>query len=337
MARMIGLDFDSDSVRAAEMSGLGTSEPRIERYGEVRLPPGAISNGEVLEPNTVADALQRLWQTAKFSTRAVALGIGSHRVIARPLVVEDGRPEQVRASLPMYAEELLPFPTDEALMDFYPIERPADQPGRVRGLLVAAARDAVDDNVRTVRRAKLHPESVDLVPFALARTHLRGGNAQGTVGLVEVGSSSTNVLIAVDGVPQFLRIIPSGGDEVIRQLAALLGTDDETAADMVHGAGDIPPDRETLLDAAAPLVNAIANTLDYYANTHDDGDLQHILLAGSAAGIPSLQDQLQARIRRMVTPADPLHGVRIGKKVDPQVLAGGSPGVAIGLALGAAS
>ncbi|WP_203138209.1 type IV pilus biogenesis protein PilM [Microbacterium sp. JZ31] len=334
MARMIGLDFDSDSVRAAEVSGIGTPEPRIERYGEVRLPAGAISNGEVMEPNTVADALQRLWQAAKFSTRAVALGIGSHRVIARPLIVEDGRREQVRASLPMYAEELLPFPTDEALMDFYPIERPADQPGRVRGLLVAAARDAVDDNVRTVRRAKLRPESVDLVPFALARTHLRGGIAQGTVGLVEIGASSTNVLIGVHGVPQFLRIIPSGGDEVVRQLAAVLATDEETAARMMRSEH---PDREALLDAAAPLVNAIANTLDYYANTHADGALQHILLTGSAAGIPTLHDQLQARIRRMVTLANPLHGLRIGKKVDPRALTEGAPGVAIGLALGVAS
>ncbi|WP_309069255.1 type IV pilus assembly protein PilM [Microbacterium sp.] len=333
MARMIGLDFDSESVRAAEVSGIGTSEPRIERYGEVRLPAGAISNGEVMEPNTVADALQRLWQAAKFSTRAVALGIGSHRVIARPLIVEDGRPDQVRASLPMYAEELLPFPTDEALMDFYPIERPVDQPGRVRGLLVAAARDAVDDNVRTVRRAKLHPESVDLVPFALARTHLRGAIAQGTVGLIEIGSSSTNVLIAVHGVPQFLRIIPSGGDEVVRQLATVLAADEESALRMLH---DEHPDREALFEAASPLVNAIANTLDYYANTHVDGELQHILLTGSAAGIPSLHDQLQARIRRMVTPADPLHGMRIGKNVDPRALTAGSPGVAIGLALGAA-
>lgn len=335
MARMIGLDFDSESVRAAEVSGLGTAEPRIERYGEVRLPPGAISNGEVIEPNTVADALQRLWQTAKFSTRAVALGIGSHRVIARPLVVEDGRPDQVRASLPMYAEELLPFPTDDALIDFYPIERPADQPGRVRGLLVAASRDAVDDNVRTVRRAKLHPESVDLVPFALARTHLRGAHAHGTVGLVEIGSSSTNVLIAVDGIPQFLRIIPSGGDEVVRQLSAVLGGDEDTAAGMVRG--DAAPDRAALLSATAPLIDAIANTLDYFANTHDHGNLLHILLTGRSAGIPSLQDQLQARIRRMVTPADPLQGIRIGKKADSDALAHGSPGVAIGLALGAAA
>lgn len=334
MTRMIGLDFDSDSVRAAEVSGLGTPEPRIERYGEVRLPPGAVSNGEVLEANTVADALQRLWQTAKFSTRAVALGIGSHRVIARPLVIDDGRPETVRASLPMHAEELLPFPTEEALIDFYPIERPADQPGRVRGLLVAAARDAVDDNVRTVRRAKLHPESVDLVPFALARTHLRGAHARGTVGLVEIGSSSTNVLIAVDGIPQFLRIIPSGGDEVLRGLASLFGVEEAEAAEMLRPER---PDREALLDAAAPLVNAVANTLDYYANTHAGGDLQHILLAGSAASLPTLQDQLQARIRRMVTPADPLQGVRIGKRVDSAMLAGGSPAVAIGLALGAAS
>lgn len=333
MAKMIGVDFDSDSVRAAEVSGVGTSSPRVERYGEVRLPAGAVANGEVIEPNTVADALKQLWQAQKFSTRAVALGVGSHRVIARPLEVDDGSPDMVRANLPVHAEALLPFPTDEALMDFYPIERPQNRPGKVRGLLVAAARDAVDDNVRTLRRAKLLPESVDLVPFALARTHLR--NTVGTVALVEVGASATNVLIAVDAIPQFLRIIPSGTDEILRNLAAFTSLGEDELTPQLFA--DTVADRESLMDAIAPLVNSVANTLDYYANSHFDMTLQHILLTGRGGRMPHVREQLQARTRRMVAPADPLAGVRVGKKVDPNVIGYGSPGVAIGLALGGAA
>lgn len=333
MAKVIGVDFDSESVRAAEVSGVGKGSPRVERYGEVPLPTGAVVNGEVVEPNTVADALRTLWATQRFSTRAVALGVGSQRVIARPLTVDDGTREMVRAGLPIHAEAMLPFPADEALMDFYPIERPEGQPGKVRGLLVAAARDAIDDNVRTLRRARLLPDSVDLVAFALARTHLR--DAEGTVALVEIGASATNVLIAVDSIPQFLRIIPSGTDEMLRNLSTITGLPEEELAGPVRSGSFA--DAQALADATASLSNSIANTLDYYANSMGDAGAERILLAGRGGRMPHTLEQLQARTRRPVTLADPLAGVRLGKNVDPHAIANGSPGVAIGLALGGAA
>lgn len=339
MGRVIGLDFDSTSVRGAELSGVGTASPRVERFGEVGLPPGAVHHGEVVEPNTVADALRRLWESARFSTRAVALGIGSHRVIARPLTVDDGKPEQVRLALPMHADGLLPFPSSEALIDFYPIERDPAHPGKVRGLLVAAARDAVNDNVSAVRRAKLRPEAVDLVPFALARTLLRGDHADGTVGLVEATGSTTNVLIASDGVPQFLRIIPSGLDEVATQLAALLGLEDAEAQAAVVTAdlASEPYLIDALRDAAQPLVNAVGNTVDYYLGTSEAGELRHILLTGHGMHSQLLGEQLQARTRKRVLPADPLDQVRLARRVDRAAIAASSSAVAIGLAMGVAS
>ncbi|GGH50439.1 type IV pilus assembly protein PilM [Microbacterium album] len=338
MGNVIGLDFGSRAIRAIEMSRLNKPEPRIERFGEVRLPTGAIVDGEVAEPNTVADALQRLWRSAKFSTRDVAIGIGSGRVVARPITIDDAPPAQVRAALPMLVEDLLPFPAADALMDFYPSERVPDDPAKVRGLLIAAAKGSVDDSIRAVRRAKLHTQAVDLIPFALARVYLKGRYAVGTAAQIEIGRTTTSVMIVRDGVPQFLRFIPSGGDEVQRQLAVALELEDEDAERLFLSRDDSEPHvRDAFQRATLPLVNAINNTLYYYANTHPAEKLARVYLTGGGARMPGVREQLELRSETWVSYADPLYQLQVHPRIDRDKLLESSPAVAIGLAMGGAA
>ena len=80
----------------------------------------------------------------------------------------------------------------------------------VRGLLIAAVKQAVLANVNATQLAGLTTVDVDLIPFALSRVLLSRPGVRGTVALVDIGGSTTSVVIASDGVPQFVRIIATG-------------------------------------------------------------------------------------------------------------------------------
>ena len=92
--------------------------------------------------------------------------------------------------------------------------RATGEQGRlVQGLLVAAVRDTVTANVMAVESAGLRPTMVDLNAFALLRAMTRGDLAQRTVALVDIGARVTDVTIVAHGVPQFVRTLPSGGQD----------------------------------------------------------------------------------------------------------------------------
>lgn len=334
MRRVIGLDIGTETVRGVELSGLNKPEPCIERFGEVRLPEGAVVGGEVAEPNTVADALQRLWKQAKFTTKDVAVGINSGRIVSRPITIDDGQPAQIKRALPLLVEDLLPFPAADALIDFYPIEHPENEPRKVRGLLIAAAKGSTDDHVRAIRRAGLNIESVDVAPFALARVHLKGYYASGEAAQIAIGRGTTSVMIARDGVPDFLRFIPSGTDEVLRQVGLQLDLDEKALSQVVRlTETDDPALKEAFESAITPLVTAINNTLHYYSSTSPNHDLSRVYLTGGGSKLIGLREQLAIKSSTWVSYADPLFGLRVHPRVDRDSLEQASVATAIGLAM----
>ena len=81
----IGLDIGSTAVRAVELTG-GESTVVIHA-AQVALPPGAVENGEVREPELVAEALRELWQRGGFKQKRVYLGVGNQRVVVREIAL----------------------------------------------------------------------------------------------------------------------------------------------------------------------------------------------------------------------------------------------------------
>ena len=84
---VVGIDLGASSIRAAEVRNAGRPDAVIVRAGEIELPPGAVRAGDVIEVNSVADALKRLWAKTGFKSKEVVLGVGNHKVISRDLAV----------------------------------------------------------------------------------------------------------------------------------------------------------------------------------------------------------------------------------------------------------
>lgn len=340
MARsVVGLDFGTTSVRAVEVRGASGSRPQVRRFARESLPAGAIDDGEVVEPHTVADALKRLWKRGRFGTRNVAIGVGNQRVLTRPFTVDDAPIERVRESLPALVEEILPFPAEDALIDFYPVERHPRDPTKVNGLVVASAKHAVDEAVRALRLAKLKTESVDLIPFALSRVHLRGRYAQGTVALIDQGPSSTSVVIAVDGIPRFVRIIPSGDSEVTRMMMMRLdlSLEDITTQYLTRLRAEDPPEfSEAMVEAEAPIIRAANRTLVYWMN-QNQAEIRLAVVTGRNVHSPAVMEAFREGLRVQSRQGDALGGVALHKSISTTEMQNAVPTVAIGLAMGGGS
>ena len=345
---IVGVDISSNRIRAVELEDATKAKPSLVRHHEVPLPAGVVSKGEVLEPRTVAVALRQLWSTGGFKGKDVVLGIGNSRVLARDLTVPKMSLKRIRESLPFQVQELLPFPTEQALLDFYPISEGVSENGPVvNGLLVAALKDAVLGNVNAVQLAGLNPVQVDLVPFALSRTLLAGANHAGTAAIVDIGASTTTVVVCDSGVPQFVRIIPTGGDDLTAALAARLAISFEQADALKRTIGLVSTPRdeneraalEVMFGVTNDLITSLRNTLSYFAGARQNNDLSKIVLTGGGARLAGFREALQEYTRLTVVVGNPFEHVSLARKVDKARTdsMGESLSVALGLALGSAA
>lgn len=345
--RIVGIDIGSTTVRAAEVEGATKARPTVLRYHEVPLPSGAAKSGEVLETHTVATALKRLWTEGGFKSKDVVLGMGNQRVIARDLTMPKMPLAQMREALPFQVEDMLPMPASESLLDFYPISESEGQNGPVvNGLLVAAVKQSVLANVDAALLAGLSPIDVDLIPFALTRLRARDHGGPETIALVDVGSATTNVVIVIGGVPQFVRIIPAGGNDATLAIAMSLEIDEGIAENAKRALGLTPaavnPEHRPILEqiqrATGELLNSIRNTLSYFDNTHQVSNVERIVLSGGGARLSGFATALQELTRTEVVISDPLATLSISKSMSQYpVESRDSMSVALGLALGSAA
>ena len=157
-------------------------------------------------------ALRRLWAEAKFSTKNVVIGMGSQQVLIRELVVPKMSagarardPAVPRAGPPAAAgrgrrARLLPRsrrsqPTGSRRCAGCSSRRPASRCSPTRW------RPRPPGCTRSTSTSSRSPSA--------ARRRRR--SAAGTEVLLHIGAVSTSIIVAEAGVPQFIRVLPSGG------------------------------------------------------------------------------------------------------------------------------
>jgi type IV pilus assembly protein PilM len=320
-SQYVAVDIGQTAIRAVETRTGRGGATEIRACQEEALPDGAVRGGEVLEPTTVASALKRLWSAGKFTSRDVVLGMGDQKVVARDLVMPKVSRKDIVALLPLRVQELIPMPVADAVLDFYPIAdaAPTDEGPMIRGLLIAAYNDAVTNNVEAVRRAGLQTRAVDFVPFALHRSI--GHKGKGVCAVVDIGASTTNVLVSRDGIPDFVRIIPAGSDDVTRALVSQLEIPRDQAEDLKIAQGlhpEIVPPNDArsagiIVEVTRELMTSIINTLRYYSSTHDGVRVDSLVLTGNGARMRGLPATLAHSTGISLVAPEPFAHVRLPK------------------------
>jgi type IV pilus assembly protein PilM len=350
----VGLDIGTSAVRAAELS-LGKNGAKLERFGQVALPPGAVRDGEVIDVATVAEAIKHLWSTTKFSSKKVVLGVANQKVVVRQVDLPWLPEAELRQSLAFQVQDFVPMPIEQAILDFHPVEEfTIDGRRMLRVLLVAAARDMVFGALEAVKKAGLTAAQVDLPPFAVLRslawdgvsvlpTH---GDAEA---LVDVGSRVTNIVIHQNGVPRFVRVLLMGGDNVTEAVAERMGVPFDQAEGVKQQTplGPTPgipssdhPAARVVETVGHSFVEEIRGSLDYYLAQPASVPLRRVVVSGGGARLGGLVQRLALGTRLPVEPAAPLSSVSVGKTgLTPEQLSFVEPLVAVpvGLAMGVAS
>jgi type IV pilus assembly protein PilM len=343
---LTGLDIGSTSIRAAEISR-AKNGPAIRAFGQAPLPHGAVRGGIVHDDKVVTLALKRLWSSSRLRGREVVLGVTNPQVVVRQMSVSNLPGRELRRSLPFQVGDLLPLPVERSVLDFYPLESPGDSK-TVRGLLIAAPKEAVLTAVHATERAGLHVARVDLASFALLRAASRL-DAQ-VEAIVDIGAQATSVVVHADGEPLIVRTIPRGGAEITEAIATGLDISGPEAESLKCRVGlrtdEGPETAEVVGEAVRPLVNEIRSSFVYLSAGGRQARVTRLALSGGGSLLPGLVEALSEQLALEVVFADPLarlrdlRGARLGgrrrSEHDTLERSRSSAAVSIGLTLGAA-
>ena len=156
-------------------------------------------SGEIRDPDALAGALRRFFDRHKLPKKGVRLGISNNRIGVRVFEIEGVSDErQLENAIRFRAEEVLPIPLDQAVLDYVVLDEgeSADGTPLRRILLVVAYREVVERYLNACRAADLEIVGIDLEAFALLRSlaaPLDRDPSAGALVAVAVGHDRTTI------------------------------------------------------------------------------------------------------------------------------------------------
>src|SRR6266568_1663985 len=115
--RLVGLKIGASQLAAARVVNNGSAE--LVQVARQALDPGIIVAGELREPEALSEALKSFFKANKLPKQAVRLGIASNRIGVRTFDIGGiTDPKQLENAIRFRAQETLPIPLEEAVLDF---------------------------------------------------------------------------------------------------------------------------------------------------------------------------------------------------------------------------
>jgi len=141
---LMGVDISSTSVKVLELS-VKSGRYWVESYALVPLSEGSVVEKNILNPEAVGDSLERAINLANTQTVTAALAIPTSMVITKIIEMDaDMTSDEREVQIRMDAEQYIPFPLDEASLDFEVLPDRLSNPNRVNVLLVATRIENVE-------------------------------------------------------------------------------------------------------------------------------------------------------------------------------------------------
>jgi type IV pilus assembly protein PilM len=183
---------------------LVTKGQRAEKWAKMSLEPGLVSDGIIQDETQVASKLKELFKQQKIGTSTVVAGLSGfnsiYRLVSLPELPENLLGEAVKQE----ASRVIPVPIEEVHLSYQII--PSTE-GETHIFLSAFPKTVLDALLKTLSKAGLRANIMDLAPLALCRTV----DAPQFV-ILDARSSSLDIAVMVDRVPQVIRSLSLPGE-----------------------------------------------------------------------------------------------------------------------------
>jgi type IV pilus assembly protein PilM len=365
---IVGLDIGTDHVRIAQVKPVGATF-RLDGYGGVAMPMGAVVEGEIVDVDAVSSAIKELVRTSGLRPSNVAIGVSNQKVVVRLIDLPYMERAELEGAIQYQAQDYIPIPIEDAILDFQIIGdyMTSSDEHMMEVLLVAAQRDMIGNAVQAVEGAGLKLQMIDVTTFAIVRGLVgptptvlpdEGDEAGEATGVIHISSGVTNIAVVEKGVPRFTRVSALAGNEFTQAIANTLNLTFDEAESLklrvglpdieAHEAAGMPLDtdpqqaqaaQDALEREVSKFIAEVRRSLDYYLTQATQvRTIRRILLTGSGAQLNNLAGYLEKGLQAQVSLADPLNWIQVSPGVAAAVQADRMGSVAaVGLAMGGAA
>lgn len=289
VSAFFGLDIGTTAVRLVELRGNGPTKSLV-RYAYVPVDSKVVLSDSKADQQKLAQVIRGLLDQAKMTTKNVSVGVPSGKVFTTVVDFDRLPAGEMAKAIRYQADSLIPTPLEKSKLDWAVIGDSPKDPTKVEVLLSSVENDFVEQRLDLLESIGLEVISFEPDNLALTRAMI-APDALVPQMVLDIGSKSTDLVIAMNGAPRLTRSIPTGAEAIIRAAAQNLNIDDKQARQFVFKFG-LSKDKlegriyEAILSTVDILTNEIDKSIKFFQTRYADTAIARIIVTGGASALP---------------------------------------------------
>lgn len=295
--RVLAFELTKTSVYATQILFKGATTT-IEKFLQETFEN---NNGSTYETKASA-AIRKLVEQAD-SIDEFRLAISSSQLIYKSIKLPFVNREKIELVIGYEIEQLLPFSTDNAVIDFV-ITSENTQDSSSQVIAAAAPKTYIKNQLDIFEMAGIDPAIITVDMFALYGLYTilpKYASLPGGTVLLDLGTYETRVALIVNNQLRSIRTINKGISDFAKQVAQDLKISVPDALDQIIRFGlqrpDSPTYSQALLDSVNSLTKELSFTLTSFSSQSSDISINRMYLLGLGATIPDIATAISNNLR----------------------------------------
>lgn len=321
----LGIDVGTSGIKVVEFAS-SKNRPQLVTYGSIDFQePGSITQPAFVP--VIVESLKRILRESRTQSLKAVSAIPNYSVFSSILTLPAMNKKDLASAIHWEAKKFVPMPIDDMILDWKLLETKAGDgaaqkigtqrgdsqkivetsTGSTRVLITAAPKTVVHKYVEVFQKVSIQLVSLETESFALERS-LVGLDKTPTM-IVDIGASTTSIIITENGIPVLNRSVDVGGRTATHAIMNSLKVDADRAEQFKRDIGfasdaqnGIP---QTIETSISPVVNEIKYGLDLYYSHPASRKVERVILTGGSAYLPRLPEYLTSLLSMKVFVGDP--------------------------------
>jgi type IV pilus assembly protein PilM len=294
-----GVDISTSGIKVVRLKEK-TKGLELADFGELALPQGTVAGGEMRDPTAVVEGLKKL--AAEHGIRSANIALPESRGYLFEAEIPDGSMDDARVAVERRLDEYVPLPAAEVA---FTISRLPKGEGPLRAVGAGYANRVVGETLSALDAAGIAVAAIESETFSLPRALLKPNDTE-TVLIIDIGKTTTKLLVATARLPRYVTTLDVGGHALTLAVIKYFGVSEEEAKKVKAERGIVAGEGNeeylaAMLSTVSVIREEIAKRLEYWQSrpeTAAGGDkVTRAILTGGNATVLGLPEYLESALK----------------------------------------
>ena len=331
------LDIGTNSIRMIQLSGNAEKGWTLDKFAYVPVDQKITKDDSETGKRKLGEIILGAREQAGIKTKNIAIGLPARKTYTAIIEVPNAPQRELTQTVKYEADQYVPMSVDEAKIDFAVLGISPNDAKKAEILLSSTDNAYAESVMESVEQLGLNVIAQEPEPIAMVRS-LAPVGVQDARMIIDLGETSTDLVVMYQGSPRLVRSIPGGLLSFVRTVENSLKVRDDQARQFILKFG-LAQDKlegkvfEALKSTLEGFAMEMTKSVRFFQNRYVGAQVGGIVLSGFSGIIPFMAEYIEMQTGVATTQGNPWQYVKVTPAQQQMLLPVASEfAVAIGLA-----